>query len=395
MASVASSLQQFEAEQRAAAIQLRVQYTLDAFNNLAHYLAAFPGRKNLIWFSGSFPVNVLPDPTGGGGRGLEINDAQFRETASLLSQAQVAVYLVDARGVGVDPTFAASSRKGDPFGKASAASSQARIDEHGTMSQLAEDTGGKAFYNTNDLASAVENAVEEGSNYYTLTYHPPGQTARGGGYRSIHVSLNRGLQAAGYSLAYRHGYYVDDPAHPSGEALANPAKADEALATGSRYVRLAMAHGAPTPQDILFKVRVLPVGNGSEQQLAPNNLLNSGKALKPPYRRFAIDIAAVPDGFELTQNKDGVRTGAMEFSVLLYDNDGNLLNSTGRTIPLNLTPETYKGFLTGVKGHFEISAPVRASDDFLRIGIHDVPSNRMGVVEVPVSSVARLTLRTP
>ena len=30
-------------------------------NQLARYLSGIPGRKNLIWFSGSFPINILPD----------------------------------------------------------------------------------------------------------------------------------------------------------------------------------------------------------------------------------------------------------------------------------------------------------------------------------------------
>lgn len=182
-----------------------------AFNSLAHYLSAFPGRKNLIWFSGSFPINVLPDPTfEKDARNLETNDSQFRETASLLSQAQVAVYPVEAGGFAVDPTFSAAATKSDPFGKSSAALYQAHLDEHGTMNQLAEDTGGKAFSNTNDLVTAVQDAIDAGSNYYTLTYQPPNRNLHGG-YRAIHIALNGQLKAAGYSLAYRHGYFVDDP----------------------------------------------------------------------------------------------------------------------------------------------------------------------------------------
>jgi hypothetical protein len=151
-----------------------------------------------------------------------------------------------------------------------------------------------------------------------------------------------------------------------------------------------MSHGAPTPEDILFKVRVLPIGSTPEQELARNNLRNSALPLKPPFRRFAVDMAAVPDAFQLTLDKDGNRTGAIEFSVILYDNDGTVLNATGKTVQFNLNQEGYRRFLSGGNGHFEISVPVKASADFLRIGIHDIPSNRMGVVEFPVASVERL-----
>ena len=58
---ILANLQQFEAEQQSFQLQLRARYTLDALNQLARYMSALPGRKNLIWFSGSFPVNILPD----------------------------------------------------------------------------------------------------------------------------------------------------------------------------------------------------------------------------------------------------------------------------------------------------------------------------------------------
>jgi len=40
------------------------------------------------------------------------------------------------------------------------------------MEAIAEQTGGKAFYNTNDLAAAAEEVIDLGSNFYTVTYTP-------------------------------------------------------------------------------------------------------------------------------------------------------------------------------------------------------------------------------
>jgi hypothetical protein len=260
-----------------------------------------------------------------------------------------------------------------------------------TMNQLAEDTGGAAFYNTNDLASAVQSAIESGSNYYTLMYTPTNRNGNGA-YRDIRVALNGNLAAAGYSLTYRHGYYTDNLQHLSKEATAAATAGSIASTSGGEtYARAAMAHGAPTPQDILFKTRIQPVGTTPELALAPANEADPAHPIKPPYRRFAVDLAAVGNDFQLTLNKDdGRRAGAIEFSVLLYDNDGSLLNATGKTVQLNLTPDAYKRFLSGVTAHLEISVPVKGGNDFLRIGVHDIPSNHFGVVEVPIASVARL-----
>jgi VWFA-related protein len=385
---VASALTQFEANQRAFQTQLRIQYTLDAFNNLAHYLSAFPGRKNLIWFSGSFPLDFLPDPTLESGFSImEDNNPEFGETTNLLSRAQVAVYPVDARGLMSDPTFSAANRKSDPTGKQSTAFSQSQVSEHMTMSQLAQDTGGAAFYDTNDLASAVESAIDSGSNYYTLMYTPSNRN-QNGSFREIRVSLNSNLEAAGYRLSYRRGYYTDQPNHSThGSGLTTTsvsANSDEL------YARAAMAHGAPTPQDILFKVRVLPMGTIPEETLAPDNRTDPAHSIKQPFHRFAVDLSAVGNDFQLTPHENGLRSGAIEFTALLYDNDGQLLNATGKAVQLNLTPEAYKQFLSGVNAHLEISVPVKGSSDFLRIGIRDISANRFGVVEIPVASVVHL-----
>jgi hypothetical protein len=56
-------MQQFQADIAAYQTDQRVQMTMDALRQLARYLSAIPGRKNLIWFSGSFPISLDPDVT--------------------------------------------------------------------------------------------------------------------------------------------------------------------------------------------------------------------------------------------------------------------------------------------------------------------------------------------
>jgi VWFA-related protein len=387
-----SAFRQFESNERVLQTQLRIQYTLDAFNGLAHYLSSFPGRKNLIWFSGSFPLDFLPNPAKESGFALmENNNPEFRETINLLSRARVAVYPVDAGVLAVDPNFSAAAKKSDPFGKSSRAFQQRRVGAKMTMQQIAEETGGAAFYDTNDLAGAVQQAIGSGSDYYTLTYTPSNRTWDGE-YREIRVALNGNLQAAGYRLAYRQGYYADDAGRqlkdPAFAALAPGATA--ASSNGDYSWRTAMAYGAPAPQEILFKVRVQPIGKQPESALAPENQVDPAHPLKPPFRRFAIDVAAVGSDFQLTQGQDDRHTGAMQFGVLLYDADGQLLNMVGKTAQLNLTAEEYKHFVSGVTAHFEVSVPITGGPHFLRVGVRDISGNRLGAVELPVASVANL-----
>jgi hypothetical protein len=375
---------------------LRTDYTLDAFNALAHYLSNFPGRKNLIWFSGSFPLQIAPDATLNDPFAVMADSNQeFRETTNLLTLSQTAVYPVDARGLMTDPAFSASNSSSNPaaFARASVKFNQSQIEEHSTMDQMASDTGGRAFYNTNNLSDAVTKAIDAGSNYYTLTYNPADHNWNGA-YRNIHVQLAGGAAAQGLQLAYRHGYYADDPQHPPKRSelatKATPTPATLADHAQEAYSRAAVSRGAPAPTDILFKVRVLPLTGKNDDTLALDNQANPNGKMKAPYRTFAVDYLALPGDFSMVPQSDGRHTGSIEFSVFVYDADGNLLNLSDKGLSLNLPPDIYKRFESNpIRFQLRVSAPVK-QESFMRLVIHDVPSNHYGVVEIPTAEVGHL-----
>ncbi len=90
----------------------RALFTLAAMKGMARAVSGYPGRKNLIWLSGSFPVDIEPNPaTMDPFRNVRSFEADLRETSSLLATSRVAVYPVDVRGLqskGFDPTMATS-----------------------------------------------------------------------------------------------------------------------------------------------------------------------------------------------------------------------------------------------------------------------------------------------
>jgi len=96
-ADIVSNLRQFDAQQQSFDLQLRAEYTLAAMRQIARYLAIIPGRKNLIWFSGSFPINILTDTTSASLYDASASSGyEFRETLDLLARSRVAVYPIDA-----------------------------------------------------------------------------------------------------------------------------------------------------------------------------------------------------------------------------------------------------------------------------------------------------------
>jgi VWFA-related protein len=67
---------------------------------------------------------------------------------------------------------------------------------------IADATGGRAFYGTNDVAGALTEATEVGGHYYTFSYSPSNLNYNGH-LRHIRVELAK----RGYHLAYRRSYY--------------------------------------------------------------------------------------------------------------------------------------------------------------------------------------------
>jgi VWFA-related protein len=381
---------------------LRDRYTLDAINQLGRYLAGMPGRKNLMWFSGSFPIDITAtDAADQFHNSYETLEEEFRETVNILTRAQVAVYPIDARGAVVSNVGDVSQDdKGrynvsDPnvnpmnFANDQTKFHQRLMNENATMVRMAEQTGGKAYLNDNDLAGAVTQAIDTGSNYYTLAY-TPSDPHWNGNYRRIVVKLHQG----GVTLAYRRGYYADDPNSPSKKGRDITA-AQVASKQANNPMRLAMMYGAPDLNEIALKVRVLPVDEKPAEKLSQGNTLPAGSRMKGPYRSYAVDFAASPREIQFTQAADGIYHSYLQFATYVYDRDGHLLNRNEELVRANLAPPAYARVLAaGVPFHQEISVPVKGNY-YLRIGIRDLGNTNVGAVEVPVETIKDLQPMAP
>jgi hypothetical protein len=383
-----ANIQQFEAETQSYLLQTRARLTLDAFNQLARYLGGLPGRKNLIWFSGSFPINILPDGDLQNPFNVVASAAdEFRETTELLSRSQVAVYPIDARGLMITPMLNAQNsgskyaRTPGAYAKDEAKNFQQTSDEHGTMEAVAEATGGRSFVNTNGLKEAIEKAIDAGSNYYTLSYSPTSEKWNGE-YRKIHVEVAR----PSLTLAYRRGYYADDPNQPAHHGLATAT----AGAGPPPYsaIRAAMMRGGPDPTEIILSATVVPTAAGSEPDLAPGN--KAAEKTKGPYRRYAVQLGIVTRDLECPTTPEGVYQCTMEVALVVYDAEGNALNSAGGAVQANIPADQYGAVLhDGLRFRQDISVPA-SSEAFLRIGIHDRGSDKVGAIEIPIADVSNL-----
>ena len=377
----------FEALTTSFQQQLRAEYTLHAFDELARYLVGIPGRKNVIWFSGGFPLDVEPNVNERDENDSVVrNDEEIRKTDNLLTRAQIAVYPVDAQGLQTDSTYDIASSLGDAGtnGTATMGFLNQIAQNHEAMFAMAEDTGGEAFVNTNGLTQAVGKAIEEGSNYYTLSY-TPANVQWDERFRTIKIKVDN---PNAKNLSYRNGYYAIDP---NDRNKLNASGAATALSAPTTMAT-AMMHGGPDPAEILFKVRIRPASAPPGETLAPDNFSNPDKKVnvEGPFKQFGVDLVPDPKAVNCSLDANGNHHCALEIYTYIYDRDGRLLVMTGHKIFRLLTPADYNTLLTGgMAFHQEISVPVKG-EHYLRTAIHDLVSDRVGAVEIPVAQVAKL-----
>ena len=184
--------------------RLAITYTLDGLQQVAQALKGFPGRKSLIWAGGGFPFNVSDNmqlaPIGRD----TLSDVlpMYEHTWQLLNDAQIALYTVDVKGLVVPM---ASASVGNP-GKNYARNMNRRLmDTQATFLVFADMTGGRAYYNSNDLVRGFRDAVNDSAEYYMLGYYLDRSKTKAG-WRKLAVKVKRDHT----EVRARSGFFVSN-----------------------------------------------------------------------------------------------------------------------------------------------------------------------------------------
>ncbi len=335
--------------------------TLNQLNALAKTLAGYPGRKNLIWLSESFPVNLFPDSMANGvsaictscGKGqtgalqtasgpsnlsrssLEGNgEGSYKDYAMLIKKvsdalmnAQVAVYAVDAGAVGKDERIAA----------------------HVTMNDMADRTGGRAFISTNDLVASMSSSVDDGSTYYTLEYYPENKKWDGQ-FRSIQVRSSR----SGVNLRYREGYYALDP------EKANKEDSDAVAESFSRALQV----DAPAATQVVFQAQVQPPSEKNKKVLVT----------------FHVD----PRTLAFEHKEGGNEFAHLSCTVWVYGKDKDKPAMFSGTVNANLNAKEYQQMMQQRFLPCDRQLDLKPGTYALRMGVLDRATNKMGTASAQV-----------
>ncbi len=175
---------------------LNTDRELLAIRAISKSLERVDQKKSMLYFSGGLTRN-----------GIE-NQASLRAATNEAAKANLAIYSVDTRGLQALPPVgdaSTGSLRGTSAYSGSAATAQlsANYGSQETLSTLSTDTGGKAFFDSNDFGPAFQQVQHDTEAYYILGFHST-NTARDGSFRHLTISLNR----KDVKLEYRPGYYA-------------------------------------------------------------------------------------------------------------------------------------------------------------------------------------------
>ncbi|HWF04071.1 MAG TPA: VWA domain-containing protein [Candidatus Angelobacter sp.] len=329
--------------------------SVNALNTLASALAGYPGRKNLIWVSAGFPITLFPEIINDTNSGVDTSIdrslqpgllyAQFgsgqgtgkdfekavEKAANALMNAQIAVYPIDETGVLRDN----------------------RINIIQTMRSLADRTGGKAFYNSNDVELGIRSSLDDGSTYYTLEYYPTNKTWDSK-FRSIQLKTK-----AGITLRYRQGYYALEPG--------NNDKNKDADKVLTKTFSDALSLDSPSATAVVFHAGVAPP---------------SDKAQKVTVS-FAID----PHTISFEHKDDGLEHAVVSCAVAAYSDKGAPVKQASTTMTAAMKADEFQTMMKGQQFPCTQTIDLKPGSYNLALGVLDRNSKLIGTttawVKVP------------
>ena len=376
MAQMLTQIKEFEEETTADQNDVRIQYTFAALTSLGRMLSKYKGRKNLIWVSESIPMNIFATIDSHEPVNTNFGQVQDRNTGrnhdrrygdqlaylgSLLADAQVAVYPIDARGLIGSPFYNPAnniSGQGGAGGlaiKMEGKQSEELFQSHTAMLDIADKTGGKAYYNRNDIDNALEDGIEDGSTYYMIGYYPQNKKWDGR-FRKIELKTRR----QGIHLRYRTGYFAMDRAAYLAE---HPEQTDIDFSQ-------ALNLESPITSALQFKAEVNPPAADSTTVRL----------------RYAIDSSQV----QFTQGEDGLQHAQVDCAVRAFTPKDleQPVKTEGTKVNAALKPDA----LAKIKSSFfpcELKVDLPPGQYLLRLAVRDDSNGIVGSVNAQVAVPAR------
>jgi VWFA-related protein len=341
--------------QRASNTLFRAQQatrnTLTGLENLLTYANKTPGRKLLIFISGGFVMDLQNT------REAEI----VRRISSAAARSGVVIYSVDARGLATTIRDASSGGGGgsDPTQRLERSLRSEVWDTQDIMSTLAKDTGGKTVFNTNDLTSGLQDALQETSVYYLMGWKPDPGSAAPGKFQKLTASI---IGRPDLTVRLRRGFAADPLP----------------VATKTKEPKTPPPTG---PEAELQKAMLEPLpGKNTPVSIALNYANTADKGLT-----LSTSLQIDRDFVSIDSDDQEKQNGTLEVLGTIYDDHGR----AGARISDRLTVTPATGANTTSANEIVATYPIRIRPGLyqVRVAVRDPKTGRVGNtnawVEVP------------
>src|SRR5713101_6261003 len=167
-----------------------------ALQSLMQALGKLPQKKSLIYFSNGISQSGTD------------NQSALRATTAAAVKANVAIYSLDIRGLQAFPP-GGEAQSASLHGQSAYSGAAVLNDLNGnaasqeTLATLSSDTGGKAFFDSNDFSGVFSQVQKDSSAYYVLGF-TSNNPLKDGRFRRLKVQVNR----TDLKLDFRAGYYA-------------------------------------------------------------------------------------------------------------------------------------------------------------------------------------------
>ena len=167
-----------------------------ALQSLMQALGKLPQKKSLIYFSNGITQSGAD------------NQSALRATTAAAVKANVSIYSLDIRGLQAFPP-GGEAQSASLHGQSAYSGASILNDLNGnaasqdTLATLSSDTGGKAFFDSNDFGPVFSQVQKDSSVYYVLGF-TSNNPLKDGRFRRLKVQVNR----ADMKLDFRSGYYA-------------------------------------------------------------------------------------------------------------------------------------------------------------------------------------------
>jgi VWFA-related protein len=382
-AGLAESQKEFEKENAAQEQDVRVRATMSALRNISRAVSGYPGRKILLWFSGSFPLSLAMDERSDFRVYKSYRD-EVRQISSMLSDANIAVYPVEAQGFSTasglgdstTPTHMAQSTQDSAPPTDLSNETFGRFNTQASLDKVARDTGGLVFRNTNDLNLAMQSAIKDSQTYYVLGYYPEKKNWDGK-FHTLKVEVaDKGLK-----VRSRTGYYAVDPTDwkkGSGDDDKHVISTDlnSLAATGVLFISHLVPpekKGGETTVEILVDASSVSFGYGPAKGSA-----SSGEGSGPGLGRGSSSgnsDSGSPSGF--------VYSSDLELQTAAFSPDGKVVKLEREQIQGDLRPQTYEQLSRhGIPVKMQLA--LKPGTYLLRVGVRDNRNGRVGTLDMPL-----------